>query len=105
MHPLDDLLDQTHGALLTGDLALLGRLAPEVQAQTDDPAAMDAGTAQRLRCKAERNAQLLQAALRGLRSARARVQAIAAGASLITYDARGRKATLAAARPQPTRRV
>ena len=103
-HPLDDLLDQTHQALLAGDLSRLGTLAPQVDSAAT-PVATDSGTAQRLRRKAERNARLLQAALRGLRAARGQMDAVAGGADVTTYDAQGRKSTLARVRPLRTKRV
>lgn len=104
IHPLDDLLDQAHRALLSGDLAQLDRLAPQLAAQETVPFAMDAATAGRLRQKASRNARLLQASLAGLRAARGRLLAMAGGADLTTYDAQGRKATLTAPPPAPSRR-
>lgn len=93
---LEDLLDQTRDALLAGDISALARLGPLVEAQADTPPHLDAEAASRLRHKAERNARLLQAAGRGLRAARDRLADIAAGPTLTTYDARGRKAALAA---------
>jgi hypothetical protein len=104
-HPLDDLLDEAHRALLTGDLARLGQLAPQVEDQAETPATMDGATAARLRRKADRNAQLLQAALRGLRSAKERLADIRGSTALTTYDARGNKATLATLAAVPARRV
>ena len=104
-HPLDDLLDQTHRALLSGDLALLGRLAPLVEEQAFQAGPMEVDTANRLRSKAERNARLLQSALGGLRAARARFLDITGRGSLTTYDALGRKATVPQENPTSARRV
>lgn len=97
MTPLEDLLDQTRDALLSGNIAALARLGPLVETQADLLPRLDATTADRLRRKAERNAQLLQAAGRGLRAARDRLTDITAGPTLTTYDQRGRKASLSAA--------
>jgi hypothetical protein len=96
---LEDLLDRTAAALLLGDLAALAELAPQTEALAETPVALDRSAAERLRVKAERNARLLTAATRGLRSARARMVEIAAGPTLTTYDALGRRSSLA---PPPT---
>lgn len=101
---LEDLLDQTHAALITGDLATLTALAPKVEAAADD-FPRDRAAADRLRRKAERNAALLQAAGRGIRAAHARLAEITQGPVLTTYDARGRRATVAPIDPGAARRV
>lgn len=94
MTPLEDILDQTHAALLAGDLAALFGLDERLSAVAEALPGLGLATARRLQRKAERNAQLLQAAGRGLRAARARMAEIATGPGLSTYDARGRKAEL-----------
>ena len=99
MTPLDDLLDLTRDALLAGDLAALAGLDDRLSAVANALPALGLATARRLQHKAERNARLLQAAGRGLRAARDRMDEIAAGCGLATYDAKGRKAAL----PGPTR--
>ncbi len=95
MTPLEDLLDQTHGALLAGDLAALAGLDDRLSAAAEALPTLNLATARRLQRKAERNARLLQAAGRGLRAARDRMAEIATGPGLATYDAQGRKAALA----------
>jgi hypothetical protein len=95
MSLLEDLLDQTHAALLAGDLAALSGLDERLSAAAGALPTPSMATARRLQRKAERNARLLQAAGRGLRAARARMAEIATGPGLATYDARGRKAALA----------
>lgn len=95
MTPLEDLLDETHKALLAGDLAALAGLDDRLSAAADTLPPLELATARRLQRKAERNARLLQAAGRGLRAARARMAEIATGPGLATYDAQGRKAALA----------
>lgn len=94
---LEDLLDQTRDALLSGNIAALSRLGPLVDTEAGLLPRLDPGTADRLRRKAERNVRLLQAAGRGLRAARDRLSDITAGPTLTTYDERGRKASLSAA--------
>lgn len=92
---LETLLDQTRDAVLIGDLASLADLAPRVAALAEDLPRLDPEAAARLIRLAERNAQLLQAATRGLRAAQARLGEIVDGPTLTTYDARGRKAAIA----------
>ncbi len=92
---LEDILDQTRDALVAGDLAALASLAPRVAALADSLADLDPRAAQRLHRKASRNAQLLQAAARGLRAAQGRFGEIVAGPTLTTYDSRGRKEAIA----------
>lgn len=99
---LDDLLDQAHAALLAGDLAALGRIAPEVEAAAAQ-VPRDRAAAERLQRKAERNAALLQAATRGLRAAQSRLLQIAEGPVLTTYDAQGRRATVPSLSPMARR--
>ena len=101
---LDDLLDLTAEALRRGDLAALPDLTEAISAQADTPP-RDRATAERLQKKADRNTRLLQAAGRGVRAARARLGDITTGPVLMTYDARGRRESLAASDPIPTRRV
>lgn len=93
---LEDLLDQTHAAVLTGDVATLATLAPRVEALTENLDTSDAAVGERLRRKARRNMTLLAAASQGVRAAEARLGAIIAGPTLTTYDALGRKAAIAA---------
>lgn len=102
---LDDLLDQTRDALIAGNLAALADLAPKVEALAECLPQIDRQSADRLRRKADRNAKLLLAATRGVRSAQQRLSEIAAGTSLVTYDVRGRRETLSASPVQVPRRV
>lgn len=94
MTPLEDLLDQTRDALLAGDLAALAGLDDQLSAAATALPKLEMAAARRLQRKAERNARLLQAAGRGLRAARDRMEEISAGPGLATYDALGRKAAL-----------
>ncbi len=92
---LEHLLDRTHAAVLSGNLAELSVIGPEVEAIVLAMPQLDRATAARLRQKAERNASLLQAAGRGVRAAQTRLREIMAGPTLTTYDARGQKAAIA----------
>ena len=100
---LEALLDQAADALLTGDLAALARLAPQIEAARIAPASRT--EAERLQRKAQRNARLLDAATRGVKAARLRMGEITRGPTLTTYDARGQKAQIAPLATEPARRV
>ena len=101
---LEDLIDRVAEALLRGDIAQLARLAPEVEASAGS-GPHDRATAERLRRKADRNARLLQAAGRGISAARARLTELARGPVLTTYDARGRRETVAPVDVGPAKRL
>lgn len=102
---LETLLDQTRDAVLVGDLATLADLAPRVAAMAEDLPHLDAAAAGRLIRLAERNAQLLQAATRGVRAAQCRLGEIVDGPTLTTYDARGQKAAIALPSALTPRRI
>jgi hypothetical protein len=103
MELLESLLDRAADALIAGNLPELARLAPQIESV--DVRAADRAVAERLRAKAERNARLLDAAMRGLKAARHRVTEITRGPTLTTYDARGQKALIAPVAGTPARRV
>ncbi len=103
MVPLEALLDHAAEALLSGDLAALARLTPQIE--TASPAAPDRASAERVQKKALRNARLLEAATRGVKAARLRMGEITRGPTLTTYDARGQKALIAPLGMEPARRV
>jgi hypothetical protein len=105
MVPLEDLLDRAAEALVAGDLAELGALTPAIEESAATISVPDRATAGRLHAKAERNARLLEAATRGVRSARHRVVEITRGPALTTYDARGLKAVIAPIKAEAARRV
>jgi hypothetical protein len=100
---LETLLDQTRDAVLAGDIAALADLAPQVEAEAGD-LRLDASAVRRLQEKAARNAQLLQAATRGIRAAQDRLEEISSGPTLTTYDARGKRAAIAPPSPAMPRR-
>lgn len=105
LHALDDLLDQAREAVLAGDFPALARLAPALELEAGRLPRQDRETAARLLRKAERNASLLTAAGRGVKAALSRLDAIAAGPTLATYDAQGRKAALSVEPVGPVRRA
>ena len=100
---LEELLDQVAAALVRGDLAGLATLAPLIEAGADS-LPRDRASASRIQRKAERNARLLQAAGRGITSARTRFADIVQGPVLTTYDARGRREAVAALPTGPVKR-
>lgn len=103
MERLEALLDRAADALIAGNLPELARLAPEIESVA--VRANDRSEAERLRAKAERNARLLDAAMRGVKAARHRVAEITRGPTLSTYDARGQRAVIAPMSGLPARRV
>jgi hypothetical protein len=103
MVPLEALLDHAAEALLSGDLATLAELTPQIE--TASLIAPDRISAERLQRKALRNARLLEAATRGVKAARLRMTEITRGPMLTTYDARGQKAMIAPLGLEPAKRV
>jgi hypothetical protein len=103
MERLEVLLDRAADALIAGNLPELVLLAPQIESVA--VRATDRVEAERLRAKADRNARLLDAAMRGLKAARHRVGEITRGPTLSTYDARGQKAVIAPMSGLPARRV
>lgn len=103
MTPLDLLLDRAADALLAGDLTALAALTPQIESAHVAPP--DRASVERLQRKAQRNARLLEAAIRGVKAARLRVTEITRGPTLTTYDARGQKAQIGPVGLTPARRV
>lgn len=96
MIPLEILLDDMAERVRQADFQALARLTPQLEAAM---AVLPAGAAPalmgRLQRKAEENAQLLDAARRGLRAARRRLEETRrVGAGLQTYDGKGRRADI-----------
>jgi hypothetical protein len=94
MEKLETLLDLAAAALIAGDFDSLTRLTPQIEAQ--DLATTDRKTAEVLQGKAQRNARLLDAATRGVKAARLRLNEVVRGPTLTTYDSRGQKAQISA---------
>ncbi len=92
---LDDLLDAERRALLLGDLEKLSRLLEQKEALIDalkDHEMSEASQIETLSDKVNRNQELLNTALDGIRSVARRLAALRrVRASLDTYDAQGRK--------------
>jgi flagellar biosynthesis/type III secretory pathway chaperone len=90
------LLAAERKALLAGELAALPDfvVAKERLTAALSSAPPEAGELVRLRVAAASNQALLEAALRGVKAARARIDAArSGGAALSTYDARGKSST------------
>lgn len=97
MERLESLLDEIRQAALTADFPRLGTLSARMeQALTDGAFPRDAATLSRLQAQAEANARLIDAASRGIRAARRRVEeARRTQQGLQTYDGHGRRADIA----------
>lgn len=93
---LEAALDQLHHCILAANFGDLPKILVETErlaAQLPPPT--DRDFAIRLRAKADRNAQCLQAAARGLRAAQRRIGDIAvAGKNLTTYTRQGARAEI-----------
>lgn len=95
---LDDLLAREAEALRTGQLVSLGDLLPEKEsllALLPDQVDLPERRIRDLRLAARRNGALLQAALKGLQAAQARLdQMRGRGAPLRTYGQDGQRQTI-----------
>ncbi|MBC7133492.1 MAG: flagellar protein FlgN [Roseovarius sp.] len=93
------LLERERDCLLAGDLGALAGLAAEkeaLMARLGESGLPEAAAAAALREKAQRNQQLLDAALQGIRRVSARLGAYRqVRRSMETYDPQGRKETIA----------
>ena len=104
------LLEDERMVLLEGDLGALPafiaakeRLLAEIEA---DPKSVDAALLTRLRTAATVNQALLDAAAKGVRAARERLElARSGGPALSTYDATGKPATRSVPHPKVERRA
>lgn len=94
---LESFLDKERRAILNGAFEDIDRIAHEKELLLEGKklVAPDQKTLERLRRKAERNQNLLAAAIRGVRSVSARLEALRNGpAELNTYDKSGQRTTL-----------
>ena len=94
------LLDRVYEAMLQSDYGALAGLATRLERELQGPTdPITAAGLQLIHRKAERNAAVLQAAQRGIRSARRRLAEIRTTASgLVTYDRSGRRAEVSESR-------
>lgn len=99
---LQNLLDQVEVALGCGDLAELAQITAQMEqaVQGFDPAA-DPPRSRKMADQARRVAARLEAARRGVQSARRRLAEVRAACELRTYDRKGQAQSLSAA-PLPT---
>ncbi len=94
---LEGFLDKERRAILSGAFDEMGRIAHEKETLLigRDLRAPSARVLERVRKKAERNQHLLAAAIRGVRTVTARLEALRNGpGELNTYDKSGQKTTL-----------
>lgn len=101
---LHSLLDRVDDAISRADLATLAELAAAMEAAVQDfDPAIDTKASRALSARAGQVAIRLDAARRGVQSARRRMHEIRAACDLRTYDRAGQAHALAAG-PQPTAR-
>lgn len=87
---LDQLLDRERAALLAGDLAAMTDLAEQKEKILNDMTNADRAGLAKLQGKAQRNSELLDSAMTGIRSVIDRLQALRdARRTLETYDQNG----------------
>lgn len=102
-HRIDAALTAEATAIRTADFSGLEALIKEKARLTDQLGnvrpAPTADMLERLRRRARHNALLLQAAMRGLRAARSRIDALQNGSDLRTYDRSGALASASGTRP------
>ena len=95
---LDDLLDEERNALLTCDLDRVGRLLERKEALIEELAALEEFEARALEAvqgKMQRNRDLLNSALEGIRAVASRLAALRrVRSNLDTYDSNGTKRTI-----------
>lgn len=98
INALDDLLDAERRALLNGDLEEISRLMERKEALIDAlnaQEATDRAELDSLNAKVERNQDLLNSALEGIRAVARRLAAMRRiRGSLDTYDAHGKKSAI-----------
>ena len=94
------LLDRVYEAMLRSDYAALAGLAARLERELQSPSdKVTVAGLQLIHGKAERNAAVLLAAQRGIRSARRRLAEIRTTASgLVTYDRSGQRAEVSESR-------
>ena len=98
INALDDLLDAERRALMNGDLDEISRLMARKEALIESlnaQEATDRAELDNLNSKVERNQELLNSALDGIRAVARRLAAMRRiRGSLDTYDAQGRKSAI-----------
>ncbi|KFI28838.1 hypothetical protein [Paenirhodobacter enshiensis] len=103
---LRDLLNDERIAIRTGDFARLGDLVARKEKAMADMQALPASRIPALRSRIEENQRLIEAALNGFRSARSRIEQIAASVrSCTTYDRNGQSQQISLDSPAIERRA
>ena len=91
-------LDAVHAAILAGNISDLAQLTQTITDGVDHIAGARPQDMHRIRQKAARNTQCLQAAMKGIRAAQRRLAELRqASAGHVTYDQNGQRASLGAA--------
>lgn len=95
---LDDLLEAERATLLTGDIDQIGRLMEQKESLMEtlnEQEAIDRTELEKLNLKVERNQELLNSALDGIRAVARRLATMRRiRKTLDTYDAQGRKSSI-----------
>lgn len=101
--PIERMLDDMRRRVMAGDLASLPALEADLAQAVQGLRPATVEDAQKIRAKAMRNLACLEAAARGVRAARRRLDEIrqAASGTIVVYDDRGRRAETA---PEPAPR-
>jgi flagellar biosynthesis/type III secretory pathway chaperone len=95
---LDDVLEQERDALLTGDLEKVGRLVDRKESLIEGLSVLEefeAASLQALQGKMQRNRDLLDSALEGIRTVAGRLAALRrVRGTLDTYDSKGTRKSI-----------
>ena len=102
---IETILDETHAALRAGNLPLLEVLSARTDLALDANGGCDRSLAQRLQRKAQRNARMIAAAMKGVKAARQRAQDLTTQGRFSTYDAGGRRDQVGLSTTAPSRRL
>lgn len=99
--PIERMLDDMRRRVMAGDFASLPALEADLARAMEHLEPVTADRARQIRAMAARNLACLEAASRGVRAARRRLEEIrkAASGTIVGYDGRGRRAETAPERP------
>ena len=88
---LEVILDESVIALKAGNLFRLGDLSDMADVAISGDGGIDRRSAERLHDKAQHNAALIAAAIKGVKVARQRAKELSAGGQFLTYDSKGQR--------------
>lgn len=102
---LETVLDESAVALKSGNLRRLNDLADQADVAIVGTGRPNEISVERLRDKAQRNATLIAAAIKGVKAARQRAKDLSATGQFSTYDATGQRNQVGLALLPASRRV